>query len=308
MTNILITGGTGFVGSHIINEITKRDPEVTKIYILSRNPAKISKKFPKIANLLFGFSDFKALDKKTKFKYIINLAGEPIAEKKWSEKQKEKLRQSRIKTTKDLVEFIGELAVKPKTLISASAVGYYGSQDSDELLDEESDFNEEFTHFLCKDWEDQANLAKNHGVRVCNTRFGIVIGKNGGAVKKMLTPFKFGLGGKIASGQQAMSWIHMNDLIRAIFFLLENKILSGVFNFCSPQSVSNERFTVAFGKAVSRPTLFNMPLFLVKFLFGEMGETLLAKGQNVYPRRLLEAGFHFRYKKIETALRNIVSS
>lgn len=306
MTNILITGGTGFVGSYLVSEIKKRDPEVTKIYILSRNPAKVSRKFPKLADLVFGFSDFKSLDRKIKFKYMINLAGESIADKKWSDKQKEKLRQSRIEATKNLVNFIGELEVKPKTLISASAVGYYGSHD-DELLDEDSTANKEFTHFLCKDWEDQANLAKKHGVRVCTTRLGIVIGKNGGAVKKMLTPFKFGLGGKIASGKQVMSWIHINDVIRAMFFLLENKRLSGAFNLCAPQSVDNKSFTTALAKTVSRPALCAMPLFLVKFLFGEMGEVLLAKGQNVYPRKLLKAGFHFRYKRIETALLNATS-
>lgn len=306
MDNIIVTGGTGFVGRSLITELLKKDPAINKIYILTRGLDKAKKKFDDLQDKIEVFSDFKEIDKKINFKYAINLAGEPIADKRWSVDQKAKLRQSRIETTKELVEFLTKLSKKPKALISASAVGYYGSQGY-ERLDEDSEAKEEFTHFLCKDWENETLKAEKHGIRVCITRFGVILGKDGGALKKMITPFKMGLGGKIASGEQIMSWIHLRDVVRGITFLLYNKNLKGKFNFCAPNAVSNRQFTVSLAKAVSRPAFFDMPLFVVKLLFGEMGEILLTKGQNVYPRALLNAGFNFKYRRIDSALRNIVN-
>ncbi len=305
MTNILITGGTGFVGRNLIEEITRNDPFIEKIYVLTRDISKIQKKFSKFSNKICGFSDINDLDRDIEFEQIINLAGEPIADKKWSEKQKEIIKSSRIEVTKDLVKFIGKLKTKPSVMISASAVGYYGSHD-DEPLDEDSIGKKEFTHFLCKAWENEARKVEKYGVRVCIARFGIILGKDGGALKKMLPAFRFGLGGKISSGKQIMSWIHMRDAIRGLMFLIHNENLSGEFNFCAPNAVTNDKFTKVLAKTLNRPTLFSMRLGLVKFLFGEMGETLLANGQNIYPRRLLDAGFNFKYKRIDSALRNAV--
>ena len=305
MKNILITGGTGFIGSRLIPSFIKKDPEIKRIYILTRSSVKAKKVFTDLEDEIKPIESLKKITKNTKIDTVINLAGEPIADKKWSNQRKTELRQSRIETTKDIIDLIERLEKKPEVIINASAIGYYGSQDPNEQLDEDSKPQEEFTHFLCKDWENEALRAEKLGVRVCLARFGIILGKDGGALKKMLTPFKFGLGGKIASGEQAMSWIHLEDVIRGITFLMNNKNLEGPFNFCSPGAVTNKQFTKSLAKTLARPAFFDMPLPVVKILFGEMGETLLAKGQNVYPRKLLESGFNFRYRRIDSALRNI---
>ncbi len=306
MKHIIITGGSGFVGSSLVSSLQQKDPQIAKIFILTRDKSCAAKKSRfdddkvEYAESLDHFQDSAKID------IIINLAGEPIADKRWGNEQKTRLRQSRINTTRDVIQLIARLKTKPQTLISASAIGYYGSQDPDEQLDEDSKPHEEFTHFLCKDWENEAKKAEKYGVRVCLTRFGVILGKNGGALKKMLTPFKFGLGGKIASGGQMMSWIHLTDVVRAITFLINNEDCNGEYNLCAPNAVSNKKFTKSLSAALHRPAFFDMPLVMVKILFGEMGETLLAKGQNVYPRKLLDEGFNFRYRRIDAALKNIV--
>lgn len=306
MKNILITGGTGFVGSHLISNLLTRDPDIHKIYVLSRNKAKVENTFSDNSDTVVAIDSFLQIKSDVKIDIVINLAGEPIADKRWGKDQKTKLRQSRIVITEDLIRFIEKSKQKPEVLINASAIGFYGSQDPEDQLDEDSKPRQEFTHFLCKDWENEALKAEKLGVRVCIARFGVILGKNGGALKKMITPFKFGLGGKIASGNQIMSWIHLNDVVRGIVFLLNNKNCNGAYNFCSPNAISNKKFTQSLASAVSRPAFFDMPQLAVKILFGEMGETLLAKGQNVYPRRLLDEGFNFKYRRIDAALRSII--
>ena len=306
MRHVIITGGTGFVGSSLVGSLQQKDPQIKKIFILTRNKSSAVKKSKSDDDKIEYIESFDYFKDNTKIDTIINLAGEPIADKRWSNEQKTRLRQSRINTTRDVIQLIARLKTKPQTLISASAIGYYGSQDPDEQLDEDSKPHEEFTHFLCKDWENEARKAEKYGVRVCLTRFGVIFGKNGGALKKMLTPFKLGLGGKIASGEQVMSWIHLTDIVRAITFLINNEDCNGEYNLCAPNAVSNKKFTKSLSAVLHRPAFFDMPMLAVKMLFGEMGETLLAKGQNVYPRRLLEEGFNFRYRRVDAALKNIV--
>lgn len=305
--NILITGGTGFVGKYTICHLLKGNPEIKKIFILTRNPKKADKTFNKFNDKVLTIDKLQKISAVEKIKIIINLAGEPIANKRWSKKQKEILLSSRAKIIDEIDELTVKLRVKPQLLISASAVGFYGSQKTENALDEESqEINEEFTHFLCKEIEEKALKIESSLTRVCILRFGIVLGKNGGALKKMLPAFKFGLGGKIASGQQIMSWIHIHDLIYGIQFLIENEKLHGIFNFTSPNSVKNQDFSKILAKTLNRPALFNMKESLIEFLFGEMGTTLLANGQNVYPKKLLDSGFKFKYPEIEKALKNIV--
>jgi uncharacterized protein (TIGR01777 family) len=292
--NYLITGGTGFIGSELVKKLVQKGDSVT---VLSR------KKNQKNSSVRF-VGNFSEIDQNEKIDCVINLAGEPIAAKKWSRKQKEILLSSRLDVTKKIIELIAKLNHKPCLLISASAIGFYGSNE-DEILDEKSPHKIEFTNQLCSAWEAQALEAQVLGVRTCIIRLGVVLEKNGGALAKMLPAFKFGLGGKIASGKQFMSWVHRQDVLSAIDFLINNDKLSGVFNVTSPNPLTNAEFTQALAKTLRRPAFFDMPLFVVKMLFGEMGETLLAKGQRVYPKNLLDSGFDFRFKNLRDALIDI---
>ncbi len=290
----LITGGTGFIGASLVERLLQSGHYVT---VLSRSKGDAKLKYRTIGS----FAEIKFDEK---IDYIINLAGEPIADKKWSAKQKKILINSRIEITKQVVELISKLNQKPVALVSASAVGFYGSSDHQEL-DEKSLHKEEFSHQLCKTWEEQALKAQNFGVRTCIIRLGIVLEKNGGALSKMLPAFKVGLGGKIASGKQFMSWVHREDVLSAISFLVNNSKLSGIFNVTAPNPVDNLEFTKTLAKLLHRPAFFNMPLFVVRIIFGEMGDALLASGQRVLPTNLLKSGFEFRFKKLEDALQNI---
>jgi uncharacterized protein (TIGR01777 family) len=221
------------------------------------------------------------------------------------QKYKQELFDSRVNSTKDIISLIKKLNQKPDVLISASAIGFYGSQD-DTPLDEEAHPQNEFTHKLCKKWEIEAIKAEKLGVRVCITRLGVVLGENGGVLKKLLPPFKMALGGKIGSGKQYFSWIHIDDVISAFSFLVENKKQSGIYNLTAPNPVTNLEFTKALGKQLKKPTYFAVPAFVVKLFFGEMGEKLLLNGQRVVPNKLRKEDFKCKYPKINEALGNIV--
>lgn len=291
--NFLITGGTGFIGKYLIQHLTEKGNNIT---VLTRNKNKISRNIKAISNV----NEIKNSDK---IDVIINLAGAPIA-KRWSKAYKQELIDSRVNTTKDIISLIERLKDKPEVLISASAIGYYGSQ-GDKTLDENSTPVDEFTYQLCKKWESEALEAEKHGIRVCITRLGVVLGRNGGALKQMLPAFKLGLGGRLGDGNQYFSWVHINDVVSAFSFLIENQNEKGVYNLTAPHPVTNNDFTKALGKSIGRPTIFPMPAFIVKLLFGEMGETLLLKGQRVLPKKLQKNGFQFQYPKIENALQDI---
>jgi uncharacterized protein (TIGR01777 family) len=291
---VLITGGTGFVGSHLVEYLLGKGCNIT---ILTRDKAKV-------AGGVEAISDIDEIKPSKKIDVIVNLAGAPIS-KRWSEKYKQELIDSRVNTTKGIISLIKKLKHKPELLISASAIGYYGSQDDTPLYENSPPLNE-FTHQLCKKWENEALKAEKIGVRVCITRLGVVLGKNDGALKQMIYPFKLGLGGKIGSGEQYFSWVHIDDVIAAFIFLVENKNQTGIYNVTAPNPVSNTEFTKALGRQLKRLTLFPMPTFVVKLLFGEKGETLLLNGQRVVPNKLKKAGFRFKYPKINEALGNIV--
>ena len=292
--NILITGGTGFVGSYLVDFLMRNDFNIT---ILTRNKNKV-------IDGIKAISDVNEIMPGDKIDVIFNLAGAPIS-KRWSDAYKKELVDSRIKTTADIIYLIKRLKKKPEVLISASAVGYYGSQGNN-IIDEQTNPHNEFTHKLCKKWEGEALKAQKYGVRVCITRLGVVLGKKDGVLKKMLLPFKLGLGGQIGNAEQYFSWIHIADVIDAFIFLVENKDSKGIYNLTSPNPVTNKFFTKVLGKKLHRPTLFPMPAFMVKLLFGEMGETLLLKGQRVLPVNLEKSGFKFKYSKLEKALGELV--
>ena len=294
--HILITGGTGFIGKALCKKLNNWQENPCKITVLSRKSEKQAKAAcGDSASIIRELKNFiEPVD------VIINLAGEPIADKRWSEQQKNRIKQSRLSTTAELIEYIKRCDHRPNCFISGSAIGYYGDQ-GDEILTEDSGFHQEFTHEICHEWEQLAQQASNLGVRVCLLRTGLVIGPEGGFLKRMLLPFKLGLGGRIADGKQWMSWIHLDDMVNMIVFLITHQQTSGVFNGTAPNPVTNRMFTQTLGKVLNRPTIFPVPAFVLKLALGEMARLLLT-GQRVLPKNLEQAGFTFQYPSLEQAL------
>jgi uncharacterized protein (TIGR01777 family) len=294
--NLLITGGTGFVGSALCSRLLE---EQHKIVVLSRDPESIKPPIKAVANL-------DQLSNDDIFDVVINLAGEPIANKRWNDQQKKRIFGSRIETTEALIEYFKKSKHKPKLLINGSAIGYYGTAKTNDNIDEKSGCDDSFSSQLCQKWEAAALEAESLGIRTCLIRTGIVLGKNGGALSKMLPPFKMGLGGRIGYGKQWMSWIHLDDLVGIILYCINNDDLKGAVNGTSPNPVINEVFTKTLGTALKRPTIFPMPEIVIKLLMGQMGEELLLSGKRVLPRKALDAGYIFKYKTLEDALINVV--
>jgi uncharacterized protein (TIGR01777 family) len=291
--NMLITGGTGFIGSELTNFFLQQEHNIT---VLSRNTLNL----PNVRII----KSIKQINSDEKIDVIINLAGAPI-NKRWSSSYKKLLINSRLEVTKNLILLIRSLKTKPNLFISASAIGYYGAQNN-KYIDENSSYINDFIHELCDLWELEAGKAEKLGVRTCITRLGVVLGKNGGALKEMLPIFKLGLGGKIGSGKQFFSWIHLSDVISAFNFLINDKKQKGIFNITSPDPVTNYKFTKTLGKILNRPTIFAVPAFAIKIMFGEMGEKLLSNGVAVYPKKLLDNGYKFQFKMLESALDDIL--
>lgn len=233
---------------------------------------------------------------------LINLSGTTILAR-WSDLYKKRLYDSRIDTTKKLVEAMSLCKEKPKLFISASAVGIY---KSDEVHDDDSEvYADDFLSHICKDWEAEAQKAEDLGVRSVQTRFGVIYAKEGGAMQKMLPPFKIGLGAKIGSGEQIVSWIHIDDLLRAYEFIIKTPGISGHVNFTAPYPLSNSEQTVILGEVLKRPTLFTIPSFMLNLIFGE-GSTVMLDSKEVIPTKLIKHGFEFNYEKFGDALKDIV--
>ena len=294
--NILITGGTGFIGSALCSRLLE---ENNKIVVLSRHPEKIKSPIKAIADL----NDLKGSDI---FDVVVNLSGEPIANKRWSDKQKHQIFSSRIDITEKLISYFEKLENKPKLLISGSAIGYYGIDKTDNVIEEKEKGDNSFSSELCQKWEAVALKAEKLGIRTCLLRTGIVLGKNGGALSKMLLPFKMCLGGRIGHGKQWMSWIHIDDLVGIILYCINHNNLKGAVNGTSPKPVTNQVFTKTLGMVLNRPTIFPMPAIVVKLLMGTMGEELLLAGKKIIPKKALDAGYTFKYKTLEEALINVV--
>lgn len=298
----LITGGSGFIGSQLCKILLKNNQKVT---VLSRNPQKTATKFVNqlgdlTENLAFiaSFEDFnQPVD------IIINLAGQGIMDKRWSEIIKQQLLDSRLNTTQALVDYVKRCKDKPELVISGSAIGYYGMQHGDTRLDETAQGDTSFASQLCVEWEYKAKPLEALGIRTCYLRTGIVLGQ-GGALAKMIPPFKFGLGGRIGNGQQWMSWIHITDLLNMMLFISDNKTLTGAINGTAPNPVRNVEFTKLLGKALKRPAFIPMPAMVIKLMLGEGAEELLLAGQCVLPKKMLEAGFVFQFPELEEAMRD----
>ncbi|ACV26413.1 TIGR01777 family oxidoreductase [Kangiella koreensis] len=297
METILVTGGTGFIGRNLIPLLQKDN---YNIVVLSRTPTKYEDDFYyKHVKLIENLSEVKHAD------IVINLAGANLSAKRWTDKYKQEIVNSRLDLTENLIDWMTHQERKPHTLISGSAIGYYGPRGN-ETLDENSTSGNasEFQVRLCSKWEDTAYRAESLGLRVCCIRTGVVLG-NQGALSQMLLPFKFGLGGKLGSGNQYFSWIHILDHVRAIKHIIDNNSLSGSINLTAPNPVTNETLTKTLGKVLGRPTFMTVPGFALKVVMGEMAHILLT-GQRVVPHKLEESGFNFEFPELEQALHQIL--
>lgn len=298
---ILMTGGTGFIGPHLCARLLQDGHEVT-VLVRGKEDAKGANQG---VYLLHGDPTTRGPWQEAVGRHdvVINLAGASIFSK-WTETQKKEIRESRVDTTRNIVEAIKAEQAKDLVLFSTSAVGYYGFH-GDEELTEESPPGDDFLATVAIDWEREALKAREKGARVVITRFGIVLGK-GGALGQMIPVFKRFAGGPIGDGRQWFSWVHMKDLTEAFVFLLHHPEISSPVNICSPQPVRNRELARAIGKALHRPSFMPAPAFVVKLVFGEFGSVIL-KGQRVVPGRLLQSGFAFHYPEIGKALESIVS-
>ena len=298
---ILMTGGSGFVGSYLIARLVRDGHEVTSL-IRSNKEAKGAS--PGVSFLQGDPTQRGPWQEAIRnHAAVINLAGAPIFTK-WTDEQKRAIRESRVSTTRNIVEGIDAEQGRGFTLLSASAVGYYGFHEDEELT-ENSPPGDDFLATVAAEWEGEALKARDKGARVVITRFGIVLGANGGALGQMIPLFRKFVGGPIGSGRQWFSWVHVEDLTEAFVFLLRHPELSGPFNVCSPNPVRNKDLARALGKTLHRPSFMPTPGFMIKLVLGEFGSVIL-KGQRVVPRRLLDSGFVFQYPQIDKAVESVV--
>ncbi|WP_413284915.1 TIGR01777 family oxidoreductase [Vibrio sp. MA40-2] len=298
---ILLTGGTGFIGSELIKHLSTH-----QIVLLTRDlvSARNKLKHADVGNITYidsldGYTNFNQIDA------IINLAGEPIAGKRWSEKQKKSICDSRWSITEQLVERIHASTTPPTTFISGSAVGYYGDQQHHPFDESLHVYHQGFTHYVCDTWESIAQKAQSESTRVCIVRTGLVLGLDGGALPMMLPPFKLGLGSRLGQGMQYMPWIHLHDMVRALVFLLTTPHASGCFNFSAPHPVTNREFSQTLASSLHRPMLLATPKWVLKLVMGE-ASCLLFDSIRAKPKHLTELGFNFTYPRLEPALKSIL--
>lgn len=291
-----MTGGTGFIGKRVVQALLK---EGHRVSVYSRQPAIDVRKL--LTKDVRPVKSLSAINPSVAFDAVINLAGEPIMDKRWNHQRKRVLLNSRVGVTTELIDLIERMENRPKVLISGSAVGYYGHHDLSDPQNESAEVGSCFSASLCERWEQPARRAENLGVRVCIVRTGIVLDQHQGALHKMLPPFWLGVGGPMGSGQQMMSWIHADDMVRIITFLLNNESSQGVFNATAPQPVSNKEFAKTLGAILKRPAILPKPECVLKLLFGESAEMVL-NGQAAIPQRLQDAGFTWEYPQLKGAL------
>lgn len=295
--NILVSGSRGLLGSELIPRLKAHGHQVRRLVRSAKdaNPA----------DFLWDPANGEIQGELKNIDGVIHLAGESIASGRWNDKKKREIRDSRLKSTKFLSETIAKIRPLPRVLICASAIGFYGDRGK-ETLDENSSNGNGFLAQLCKDWESATSPAADAGIRVVNVRIGVALSPKGGALGKMLIPFKLGLGGNIGTGKQEMSWISIDDVAAAMIYCVDNETLSGAVNLTAPNPVPNSEFTRALGKVLGRPTIFPMPDFAARLALGEMADELLLSSAKVLPKKLQAAGFNFAYPEIEGALRHVL--
>jgi uncharacterized protein (TIGR01777 family) len=298
--NYLITGGTGLIGRALIEKLATPHTVIT---VLTRDLNKAKK------HLGYGVTFINALliEHIENCDVVINLAGEAIADNRWSNVLKDKICQSRWQITTQIAELITQAKQPPSLFISGSAIGIYGRQNAQAIDESFQEFHQEFTYDVCQHWEQLAANVSSAKTRVALLRTGIVLADKKGALAKMHLPFKLGLGGKIGSGKQIMSWIHIEDAVNAILHIQKTETLKGAINLTAPSAVSNKEFCRAFAHHLKRPCLFTSPVWLLKLVLGEMSD-LLVFGQNIIPKKLLCSGFTFQYPNIDDAFSNLIKN
>jgi hypothetical protein len=298
---IIVTGSSGLVGSALVPSLLGRGHEVTRL--VRGTPGSGTAGVREAAwHPERGEIDAAALEGHDA---AVHLAGENIAAGRWTDEQKRRIRESRVRGTSLLAGALAGLREKPGALISASAIGYYGDRGT-EVLTEESAPGKDFLADVCREWESAAEPAHAAGIRTVLLRFGLILSADGGALAKMLLPFKLGVGGRVGDGRQFYSWVTLDDVINVIHFALAEETLSGPVNVVAPKPVTNAEFTKALGRALGRPTLFPAPAFGLRLAFGEMADALLLASERVEPERLLSAGFQFKHPDIDAALRRVL--
>lgn len=293
--NILLTGGTGFIGTSLTARLVNCG---YKVYVLSRSPAK----YINTGSCCY-IGSLELLDGIT-IDAVFNLAGEPLAAKRWNKHRKEEFLSSRIQSTRQLLLYFKKRQQPPRVFISGSAIGYYGPSD-DQYLNEDTKSGSGFAAELCLQWEQQAQALKSLGSRLCIARIGIVLGSKGGAFTEMRRSFDYKVASRLGSGQQWLSWIHLEDMVGSLIFLLENEQSEGVFNCTAPKPVTNEDFTFSMKKISHAKIDVPIPALALRVLVGEMADELLLVGQRVVPTRLLSSGFHFKHTAIDSAIKDI---
>jgi uncharacterized protein (TIGR01777 family) len=288
---VLVTGASGLIGTALVQSLRRDGHEA--IALVRRSPPVAGE--VQWNPLFVNAAPFEGADA------VVHLAGESIAGGRWTAERKKKIVESRLVGTQNLAESIAKVTRRPAVLVSASAIGYYGDR-GDEVLTESSSSGSGFLAQVASGWEAATEPAARAGVRVVAPRIGVVLAGQGGALPKMALPFRFGLGGRVGSGKQWMSWITLDDLVRLLVYAVTNELIRGPVNAVSPQSVTNAEFTRTLARVLHRPAIFPAPAFAVRLVLGEMADELLLASQRVEPKVAMESGFRFQYPQLETAL------
>ena len=300
---VIVTGSTGLVGAALVRSLLADGHAITRLVRGETQTFKAPNSKAVLWDPLKGSVDASELEGHDA---AVHLAGEPIAEGRWTDERKRRILESRSVGTRVLADSLARLENKPAVLVSASAIGFYGDRGA-EQLDESSVSGNNFVSEVARGWESATLPASEAGIRVVHLRIGVVLSASGGAVKKMLTPFKLGVGGKVGSGEQFMSWIVLDDLVGIIKYAIVNKNLNGPVNAVAPNPVSNAEFTKALGRTLGRPTIFPLPAFAARLVFGEMADELLLASTRVEPAKLKQSGYEFAYPKLEAGLKHVLS-
>jgi uncharacterized protein (TIGR01777 family) len=298
---IAITGATGMIGRKLTAFLLAQGHQIA--VITRRNSYHQQQTSVIVWDPASNDIETKQLEG---FDVVIHLAGTNVGEY-WSAEHKKSILESRVRSTRLLCESLSALTAKPKLLISASAIGFYGNHPPQEVLDEDSPSGVGFLADVCRQWEEETRPASQAGIRVVHMRLGVVLNRTGGALAKMWVPFQLGIGGVLGNGQQVMSWVALDEIPFCVEHIINNEHMTGAVNVVSPQAVTNAQFTTVLGQVIHRPTFLPVPAFMIRLLFGEMGQNLLLEGAHVIPRRLEESHYQFRFADLKAALTEVIA-